>query len=207
MGGGVLRYDEADLVRRLAAMPKPARVMFAAACAERLQPLYQRFHDLTGQGDPDSLAATLEAVWRVVLAGQDQEGLAQRQGLAEELVPDEDDDSWTPESAYGQHGAAAVAYAVRTWLADNPAEAGWAARQVYEAADYAAQQGQPELDLNAPDAEQEVLAQPVVQEALAGLAADLAAIDRADREPAGVAARLREQAHDGGERLARLAIP
>ena len=202
----MLQYDEADLVRRLAAMSKPARVMFAAACAERLQPLYQRFHDLTGQGDPDNLAATLDAVWRVALAGRDQEGLAQWQSLAEDLVPDEEGDSWTPESAYGQHGAAAVAYAVRTWLADDPADAGWAARQVYEAADYAAQQ-RPELDLNEPDAEQEVLAQPVVQEALAGLAADLAAVDHANHELAGVAAQLREQAHDGGERLARLAIP
>jgi hypothetical protein len=201
----VLQYDEAELVRRLTQVPRPARVMFAAACAERLLPLYRRFHDLTSQGDPDALAATLDAVWRVALAGMDQEGLARRQEMAESLVPDEDD-SWTPESAYGQHGAAAVAYAVRTWLADNPAEAGWAARQVYEAADYAALQRYPDIDLNAPGAERELLAQPVVQEALAGLAADLAVIDGADHEPAGVAARLREQAHEGGERLARLAV-
>lgn len=44
---------------------------------------------------------------------------------------------------YAQNAAAAVACAVRTWMTDEPQEAVWGARQVYEAADYAAQHALP----------------------------------------------------------------
>ena len=44
------------------------------------------------------------------------------------------------EAGYAQNAIAAIAYAARAWLTDDPQEALWAARQVYEAADYGAQQ-------------------------------------------------------------------
>jgi hypothetical protein len=133
-------------VERLAAAPSRARARFAAACAERLFGLYE--------DPPERLRAALDAAW----AGED---VVRWQAVAESLVPDDD--------PYGENAAAAVAYALRTWATDDPQEAAWAARQIYDAADYAAQRQLEELDLSAPDAEDQLADRPVVQEALAGI--------------------------------------
>ena len=82
----------------------------------------------------------------------------------------------------------------------DPQEAAWAARQLYDAADYAAQRQIADLDLNDPRAEDALLATPVVQEALAGIEQDLAG---AVEDGAGSEA-LRPRAQEGGERLAAL---
>jgi len=76
-------------------------------------------------------------------------------------------DYWTVEVGYAQHAAAAAAYAVRTWLTDDPQEAAWAARQVYDLADFAVLQSVPQIDLNAPGVERELLQSEVIQGALA----------------------------------------
>jgi hypothetical protein len=194
---GMLRYDEAQLVRDLSAETKAARAAFAAASAERLQPLYTWFHEVSGQGDPAVLRAALDAVWDLVLGLRAPDDLDRLQDAAESLVPDEEDDGWVEQSAYAQNAAAAVAYAVRSWISDDPEEAGWAARQLYEAADYAAQQETD--DLNAPGAEDALLARPVVQEALEGIRADLQAISSS-----GDPREVRDGARAGGAHLARL---
>ncbi len=160
----------------MTAAPARARALFAASCAERLFGLYERA--------PGQLRAALEAAWE----GED---VARWQQVAEGLVSDED--------PYGENAAAAVAYALRTWMTDEPREAAWAARQVYEAADFAAQRQLEELDLNAPGAEDQLADRPVVQEALAGIADDLAAA------LAGTpAADLRRAAREGSARLLAL---
>jgi uncharacterized protein YjaG (DUF416 family) len=64
---GILRYDDAQLIQVLSAEPKAAQAAFAAASAERLQPLYVWFHEVSGQGDPATLRAALDAVWDLVL--------------------------------------------------------------------------------------------------------------------------------------------
>ncbi len=147
----------------MTAAPARARALFAAGCAERLFALYEH----AGQGDPERLRAALDAAW-------DGDDVARWQAVAEELVPAEDDD-WVLATAYAENAATAVAYALRTRATDAPQEAVWAARQVYEAADFAAQRQLEELDLNAPGAEDRLADLPVVQEALAGIAEDLAA--------------------------------
>ncbi len=195
----MFRYDEAQLVQALDAEPKAARVAFAAASAERLQPLYAWFHEVSGQGDPEVLRAALDAVWDLVLGRPSPGDLRQLQEAAESLVPDEDVGKWSEQSAYAQNAAAAVAYAVRSWITNDPQQAGWAARQVYEAADYAAQQDTD--DLNAPGAEDALLARPVVQEAVEGIRADLQAVSRP-----GDSMEVRNAARAGGARLARLVM-
>jgi hypothetical protein len=201
----MLRYDESELVKALSGTPRNARVMFAAACAERLQPLYAWFHETSGQGDPDGLRAALDAAWQAVLEPAGSEDLGQWQEAAELLVPDEEDEGWVDQSAYAQNAAAAVAYALRSWSADEPQDAGWAARQVYEAADYAAQRQLEDLDLNAPGAEDALLGRPVVQEALEGLGQDLRDVSRPGPTEQ-VAREVREKARAGGAKLARLVV-
>jgi len=59
--GRMFRYDEVQLVQALSAETRAAQAAFAAASAERLQPLYTWFHDVSGQGDPATLRAALDA--------------------------------------------------------------------------------------------------------------------------------------------------
>lgn len=186
-------YDETDIKARLARLDRAGKTAFAAACAERTWPLFPRCAEATGEGDVAVLRAVLDDAWRAA-AGEDVGDLSAAQTTAEEMVP-VDDGEWIFEMGYGQNAAAAVAYAVRTGLIDDPQQAAWAARQVYEAADYAALHAYPELELNVPGAEQTLLESPMVQTALAGLAADLATVE----SPSATAwDELRDRARDEG---------
>ena len=190
------------MIQVLSAEPKAAQAAFAAASAERLQPLYVWFHEVSGQGDPATLRSALDAVWDLVLGLPAPDNLSELQDAAESLVTDDEDANWVEQTAYAQNAAAAVAYAVSSWISADPQDAVSAATQLYEAADYAAQQ---EIDLNAPGAEDVIRGQPVVQEGLEGIQADLRGVSRPGDQRA-VALEIREAARVGGARLARLVI-
>jgi hypothetical protein len=161
-------------------------------------PLYAWFHEASGQGDPAVLRAALDTVWDLVLGLPAPDDLSQLQDAAESLVTDDEDPEWVDQTAYAQNAAAAVAYAVRTWISDDPEDAVLAATQLYEAADYAAQQ---EIDLNAPGAEDTILGQPIVQQALKGIQEDLQSVTKASFKEA------QETAKTGGTHLAQLIKP
>jgi hypothetical protein len=126
------------------------------------------------------------------------------QKAAEALVPNEDDESWVEALAYGQNGAAAVAYAARVAQTDDLKDALRAARQVYEAADYAAQHQLPELDLNSASADVRLQSTPVVQQALAGLLEDLSRVKSMGGAVKEFAPQACEQGRRGGRLLAEL---
>jgi uncharacterized protein YjaG (DUF416 family) len=204
MSASVLHYDEPELVGRLSNASPEGRALFAAASAERLFPLYERYAARTGQEALAQLRTALDAAWEAVGAEAAPEDLARWQEVAEALVPDEDDEGWVEDAAYGQNAAAAVAYALRTRLTDDPQEAAWAARQIYDAADYAAQQIDDNLDFNDPGADEAVLATPVVQEALRAIQENLSLVPDADQVTREELARLKQDAHHAGQRLAQL---
>lgn len=183
-----MAYDESRLVRRLGHASWPGRVRFAASAAERLLPLCRRAHEVAGVGDPDTLTAALDLVWGAGHVGE----LTRWQSALRDPVGDA---GWI---VFAQHGVAAVRYAVRTALSGSAQEAAWAARQVYEAADQAAMLQRPDLDLRSFRAEAELLASPVVREALGGIDDDLLAME--DESPA-----VRAAARAGGARLVLLA--
>ena len=196
----MLRYDESALLDRLAGASPRARALFAARVAERLFALYEYFAETSGQGDPGTLREALDAAWRAVDADVPTAELERLQEAAEDLVPEEDDD-WVTASGYASNAAAAVAYALRTRLTDNPQEAAWAARQAYDVTDYAAQQQLEDAGFD--DAgEEALLSRPVVQEALEGLNTDLEAA--LAEPPAEETSRLRDEARQGGARLVEL---
>jgi len=199
----LMTFDENGIVRQLEQVAKPVRGAFAAAAAERLMPMYLRFHERTTQGDPARLENALEAAWRGVSGQSRDDELGSWQAVAEALVPDEDD-SWTDDSAFAQHAAAAVAYALRSLRSTDPREAGWAARQVYEAADYAELARKGAVDINEPGAERRILTSDLVQFALAGIHEDLAAALAAGGRANDIPASMRVRAREGGQRLRQL---
>lgn len=184
-------YDEAIILDRLRTMDRFSRTAFAAACAERLWPLAERYFAvaMVPAAQVASLRAVLDAVWRTVFG--EIEDLAAAKVLAESMVPDEDG-PWFPEIGYAQSAIAAVAYATRTWLSDEAQEAVWGARQVHEAADYAAQYGLADAGEYAADSEALLGGSTVVREAVRAVEADLEASARGDLS--GVQAQSRKGA-------------
>jgi uncharacterized protein YjaG (DUF416 family) len=164
-------YDEPALLAKLEPLDRWAKTAFAAACAQRLLPLFERYAKCVGASERSQrLAQILSAAWDVA-SGQVLD-VQTMESEAESMVPS-DDEEWLLETGYGDDAAAAVAYAIRTWLTDDAQEAAWAARRLYEVADYAFWQTNPEADPNAKDTQAECLASKTVQGALSALDQDL----------------------------------
>jgi hypothetical protein len=186
----MISYDEGLILERVAILGRKERTAFAALCAQRLFSLVERYSDETTHVNAEALGAALDAVW-AVLEGNDV-NLRPFQAIAEEMVPS-DSGSWVFEMGYGQNAAACVAYAARAWLTNDPRESVWASRQVYEAADYAAQRLIPDPDLNSPEGGIRLMEHQVVQMALQGIFDDLIAVESASSDWR----QLRMYARDG----------
>lgn len=186
----MLDYDEAALLARVDKLDRKSRIGFAAACAERLWPLLAVYQDAAGrpQEEFSALRAVLDSVWAVAAGAEPAGHLDEDEALVESLVPSDDDEDWVFESAYGQNGLAALAYAARTVLTDDSQEAVWAAQQLYEATDVAAQQVVATSGLTRAESERALLEHPAVQWALRSIDGDLS------RSAFTVAAELRSRA-------------
>lgn len=199
VGPVTLRYDEARLVEQLSRLPPAKRTAFAAVCAERMLPIYWWFHARTGRGDPAALEDALSALWASLL-GDDSTPLETHRNVAEELVPHEDD-NWVDECAWAQHAAAAVAYAVRCRLTNDPQEAAWAARQVYEALDLWVTT-RDDADMNATGGSAQIAADPLIQDELGRQERDIQALREAPHDKvATVASQMRRVARADGSTM------
>jgi Protein of unknown function (DUF416) len=140
MSGAEPTFDERQIRNQLDALPAISSVAFAAACAEWLYPCYEEFARATGQGDPAALRAVVDAAWSLAESEElPRNDIEHLRTLAELLVPNDDDENWSTLSPLAQNAAASTAYAVRTWLLEDPQQAVWAARQLFEAGDYLVQ--------------------------------------------------------------------
>lgn len=194
-----LELDEVAILQRLGMAARPQPALFAAACAERLLPLYGAYAQEHG-GDPEALARALDSVWATVLPRY-RVDRARLSADVQGLYPDDDDDS--DLTAYAQKAAVAVLHALRIAEGGGLQDAVRAARQVAEAAEHAAQAQHPECDPDLAGDQATLAATPVVREAGAAVAMDLAhALTVA--HPA-EAEMVRALARAGGEELARLA--
>ena len=190
----MMKFDEAALVRQLADLTVPRRVAFAAACAERLFPMYVHFHKENDTGDPASVERALSRLWSD-LEGEEM-GEKELRGFVndlEALVPEEDE-SWTESAAYAQNAVAAVAYAFRCRIEGDEQEAAWAARQAYEAIDFHIV-NKEDVDIDAPEAEETLRTHPLIQAELERQARDLGALQAQQSDLAEL--RKRAQAEAG----------
>lgn len=131
-------YDETALRRRLSGLDRSAKTAFAAACAESLVPLHERYWTTTGDsGKAGRAREILDSAWDVAFAGNSDVSSLESEAVS--LGPT-DDEEWSFDMGYAQNAAAALAYAIRTWMSGDAQEAAWAARQVYEAAEYSVSQ-------------------------------------------------------------------
>lgn len=129
-------YDETVLKERVAQLPGSDRTLLAAACAERLMPLY----GWIASAEAAKVRAALDLAWSSSVSAEQAE-LAQQE--VAELVPDEDDEDAPVDVALVQNAIAAVAYALRAVGSHDAQDVVWAARQLHEAADYIVQREAP----------------------------------------------------------------
>ncbi|HVV81526.1 MAG TPA: DUF416 family protein [Kofleriaceae bacterium] len=191
----MLHFDEAGLVDDLRRVSGNSRVAFAAACAQRLFPAYDKYCQRAGAGDQDELAQILERVWQHLI-GAPMTGEQVRKDLARcmALVPGEDDAPWLDEQAHADDAASAIAYTLRALESGEPQEAAWAARRAYESADYHV------VHRLGIEGESQILAHPDVQRELSRQRRDLADLVAAEQEAVALFVSLRDRAR--GEALA-----
>jgi len=82
-------YDESMIVRRLSRLDRTRKAAFAAACAQRLLPLYRRYAEAVPSADSAALQSVVALVWEVFRGAPVD--LRPQQQLAEDQVPAEDD--------------------------------------------------------------------------------------------------------------------
>jgi hypothetical protein len=125
---------EADLLSSLRALKQEGRVAFAAACAERLMPFYDRFSVSIGRDIDRTIRGILERVWGG-LGGPVPIDISRLLGRCDDAELLIDQGEWTMERAGAEDAVAALAYALRCWKSADPQEAVWAARRACEAID------------------------------------------------------------------------
>lgn len=174
----MLKFDENQLKRRLEPFDRSQKTAFAAACAQRLVPLFDRYTQQ--EGDPscmERMNIIVSAAWQAA-SGMEIEAI--RLGdEAESMVPDEDEGGWTPAKAYAGNAAAAAAYALRVWITDDAQHAVWAALQLFDAADFAYFQANPDGGSFSAEENQASLNSQIVQSVIAAIQRDLDSIEEA----------------------------
>lgn len=191
----VLQFSRTQLTRKLARLPLPLCVIFAAACAERLLPGYITFSNRTGQGDSTAIMRALARLWedvggRPMTADEVQANIS----TCMNLIPPDDDVSLGEESDYAENASAAVVYALTCLQKSNAEYGAWSADQAYEALGQFVT-NRDNVDLNAQGSLRRILANPLIQAELVRQRRDVNELLRAaDEDVRRVAARFRARA-------------
>ncbi|KRE79769.1 hypothetical protein [Arthrobacter sp. Soil763] len=168
--------NEMLLMLRLEPLDRSAKTAFAAACAQRLVHLSNRYSQQVGDSLREQRLAVIVSAASQAAAGRGIDATRMK-AEAEAMVPDEDEEGWSAGRTYAGNAAAAAAYALRTWLTNDPQEAAWAARQLLDTADLAYSQAIRGGDLTSEDEEKAYLESPVFQSVTFAIQRDLEAIE------------------------------
>jgi uncharacterized protein YjaG (DUF416 family) len=121
----------------LAALSATGRAAFAAACAQRLLPLYVEYVRRTGDGDAAAVSGHLDLLWTALAQRTDVTTAEDPDPWADEVerfVPDPDVPTTDDEyRGYAENAVAAVVYALRSRNRADPAYALWAAQMPVQA--------------------------------------------------------------------------
>lgn len=189
----MLDYNEIALVGDLARLSSNSRVAFAASCAERMFPAYEKFCDQAGRGDRAALSEILESVWRHLFGDKmSTEQMSAQLKRCMELIPGEDDEPRVDAQACADDAASGAAYALRALQTGEPQEAAWAARRAYNAADYHV------MHRLGIEGDSQLLAHPIVQAELLRQRRDLDDLLGVGHETADLFVRLRDRARAEG---------
>lgn len=177
----MLEFKEQVIRRQLDVASKMGVFSFALAAASRLISCYEKYSTLEFGSVNRYPRQIKNLLWKTCLSNDALISIRDLEKYLSDvmqLLPDESH-RWTESHIYADHGLAALAYAIRYKISEDPQEAAWAARRSYEAADqYAIKHSG--IDVNAPDAEEAILAHQVVQRELCRQKRDIALAGSAD---------------------------
>src|SRR5262245_28415495 len=130
-----MQFNEPRIKQFLERMPKPNRVAFAAASAERLYPYYLNFYKKTNLGKPDVLRDALTFVWQDLHDRRmEEERLKQLIIECNALIPEEDD-GWIIETGLAENSVVGTIYTLECKQTGEVQDAIWAAQRSYETVD------------------------------------------------------------------------
>jgi uncharacterized protein YjaG (DUF416 family) len=191
----VLKFSRYQLTRKLNRLPSMLRVVFSAACAERLLPAYITFSSLAGQGEPETLTRILARLWEDI-AGDPMTGgeIQSNVGTCMGLIPPGDDEALHVETAYAEDASVAVVYALTCRQSGNSEEAMWSAQRACSAIEHFTTSREKFVPKPVSDPSR-VYAHPLIQAELARQRRDLDELLRvADEDVREIAARFRDRA-------------
>lgn len=190
----MLTFDEKKLVADLERLPRPLRVAFAAACAERQMPAYRAFVSEHHIEKSDALDQALHDAWENPTK-RDRMELQQQLQKCMALIPREDVvQPWTEGATYAQNAGISVAYTLRARIGGEAQDAAWSARVAYESLDHFVI-NRENIDTNHPGGEARVLSHSLVQGELLRQRRDLdELLSGADRDTQQMVAQLRSRA-------------
>lgn len=165
----MLKFDEEKIARRLGDLSPTSRLVFAAACAERLNAGYQmyaaRVANRWAEANAKTFGRAMDAVWKRAAGGQ--AGTPRIRRLLKEcvaLMPTQDE--FVPKwHEHVESVGVAIAHALSTCLTEEAKDAAVTARVAYNAADEEAISA-GRLDVAASGAERQIVSSRVVQEEL-----------------------------------------
>ncbi len=179
-------YDKQGLLAALAAFPPAARLAYAAAAATRLMPACERFAAALAPSTQGRAREIVAELWQCILA--DDPGAQPWPDILDEvigMIPGKEVQGGQL-TLMAEEGLAALAYAIRCLLVDDPRQAEAAAGREYDAVDQAAI-ALTGIRPTTPKKEARLLAHPLIQRALGRQHQDLALLRQDD-----VAALLRQ---------------
>ena len=126
-------YSQEALTERLARLSEGTRVAFAVACATRLVPLYEAFHEKTGHGDPRVLRDALEMAWSWVKGDRKEPVIYAATVEALTALLPEDDEGSLPPGSWAVDAVSSAIYTLESLTDPDPQKGAWAAEQVVDA--------------------------------------------------------------------------
>ena len=201
-------YDEPALVVRLAALPRRAQAVFAAACASRLFSACEAYAAIAPEWDLHAARSCEQALWLELEAAEPRaERLTELQISCRALIPADAAGQSIWESGAAEDAMAALTYAARAATVGSGADAGWAARRAWEATYGKARQRMGLRPPRPSDANHRaIVGSPIVQRELARQQRDLAELEATPSRALPACAvqlhrRAREEAADALEDL------
>ena len=127
-------FPREKVLERLASLSERQRVAYAAACAERLMPLYRWFQSIESWGDAEVLERGIELAWNWVKGERSGAAeLAEAVHECDAVIPDVDD-FHTPLASRALDAGSAVMQALQTCISPEPDIAAYAGESAWECA-------------------------------------------------------------------------
>jgi uncharacterized protein YjaG (DUF416 family) len=190
-------FDPDTLKHGLDRLPQSHRVVFAAACCERLLPNYSAFVREVGWGKPDILRAALDYIWSALDSGDVDRGEIDRAiKRCDAVVPDTDDFDTSSVSAALDAGTAVIG-TLRSLLDGDT-------KHILEVATYCRDtvhmyiQERDNLDYRDSLFETKIEEDPLMRREIARQSAVLSALADNPVLDAALLKRLRDESADGG---------